>query len=177
MSVVLRKPEASEAAAMAALHVRCWQESYALIMPPEILARHDLAARLRLWRPLLVDDDMIPIAAINGGIPIGLAIAGRKRAAQIGEIDGQLTALYVATDWQGQGIGRSLLAQAARQWRERGGSSLLIEVLAENARARRFYEKLGARLLGIEHGEGRKLADAYYALEDLAKFDKDCQTR
>lgn len=134
---------------MAALHVMCWQESYAGVMPAEILAKRDFAARLQLWRQLLVDDDAITIAAFSGDSPVGLAVAGKKRAARFGGIDGQLTALYVAGDWQGQGIGRSLLAQAARQWR--------------------------ARLLEIQHGTDRAMADACYVMDDLAKFGNLCQ--
>ena len=56
--------------------------------------------------------------------------------------------LYVANlavdpDYQGQGIGRQLLAAAAQQAQERGYRLLSLHVAASNARALRLYEGVG----------------------------------
>lgn len=160
---------------MAQLHVQCWQESYAGLMPPELLAKHDFTARLALWQGLLAEQGSIIIATFDDGEVVGFAISGVNREMRFADIDGQLMALYVARRFQGRGIGKGLVSRVARQWRERGGSALLVEVLAENSDARRFYERLGGRFLGVVHGDGRLLSDAYYVVDDLAKFDKFCQ--
>jgi ribosomal protein S18 acetylase RimI-like enzyme len=175
VSAEFRRPLPTEAAAMARLHVQCWQESYAEIMPAEVLAKHDFASRLAMWQSLLADETAIVAAAFDGGSAVGFAIAGSNREKRFAAFDGQLMALYVARRFQTRGIGRGLMARAAQQWLGRGGRSLLIEVLADNVSVCRFYERLGGRFLGVVHGEGRSLSDAYYVVDDLAKFDKVCQ--
>lgn len=55
----------------------------------------------------------------------------------------QLSQLYVASSWHGRGVAQSLMDWAIERAREEGAGALLLTVWEENARARRFYEKLG----------------------------------
>lgn len=55
----------------------------------------------------------------------------------------QLSQLYVASAWHGRGIAQVLMDWAIAQARVGGAGALLLTVWEENARARRFYEKLG----------------------------------
>ncbi len=54
--------------------------------------------------------------------------------------------LYVASGWQGCGIGTALLATVLQQ----DGELRLVSTLELNAGARRFYEKRGFELLRME---------------------------
>jgi ribosomal protein S18 acetylase RimI-like enzyme len=77
----------------------------------------------------------------------------------IGFREGWIDHLYVHPDWQGRGIGPQLLAkplqyrQARRLW-----------TFQKNARARRFYEARGFRLVELTDGSGNeeKEPDALY---------------
>ena len=54
--------------------------------------------------------------------------------------------LFVQARWRSHGIGRALVTAVARQTVRRRLGSLQWGVRADNARARRFYRGLGARL-------------------------------
>ena len=169
MSIVLRRPAAEEAETLARLHIRCWHEAYAEIVPPEILARTDVAARIAAWRRSIGDASRIVVAAYDREEPVGFVIAGRREDDVFEGADGQIAALYIAASHQRRGLGSRLLAAAARQWLARGGRSLALGVLAANAGARSFYEGLGGRLVktGTYSWDGHPIPDAIYVFEDL----------
>ena len=52
--------------------------------------------------------------------------------------------LYVETTFRNSGTGVALMREVARQCVAAGGSRIKLEVLADNAGARRFYARLGA---------------------------------
>jgi GNAT superfamily N-acetyltransferase len=69
----------------------------------------------------------------------------------------ELYALYVAPAWWSTGTGRALMQRVLAEVRAEGYPRIILWVLAENARARRFYERSGFRLSGetqVLHGLG-----------------------
>ncbi|MDL0127251.1 GNAT family N-acetyltransferase [Halobacterium salinarum] len=56
---------------------------------------------------------------------------------------GVIDNLYVAPGFRGDGRGSALLTHAERELRSRGADALAIEALADNAAARRLYERRG----------------------------------
>jgi ribosomal protein S18 acetylase RimI-like enzyme len=81
----------------------------------------------------------------------------------------QVGALYVRTDRRGQGIGRALLGQAARELAGLGFSALHISVLTANRPARAFYEAMGGQEIGQRtlDEEGVLLPGTVYAWPDI----------
>jgi GNAT superfamily N-acetyltransferase len=63
----------------------------------------------------------------------------------------ELYALYVAPDWWSTGTGRALMDRVLAEVRAEGYLRIVLWVLTENARARRFYERCGFRLSGAAH--------------------------
>jgi ribosomal protein S18 acetylase RimI-like enzyme len=53
--------------------------------------------------------------------------------------------LFVREDRRGEGVGRSLIAEAARQGRSRGACFMRLDVERHNGAALRLYERLGFR--------------------------------
>ncbi len=64
--------------------------------------------------------------------------------------DGWLQRLYVLEHAWGNGVAEALHSAALEALREQGAASASLWCLAENPRARRFYEKQGWRLNGDE---------------------------
>ena len=65
---------------------------------------------------------------------------------------GWVEQLYIATDAQGQGIGRRLLDLA----KERSDGELQLWTFQVNARARRFYERNGFTIAEMTDGSGNE---------------------
>jgi ribosomal-protein-alanine N-acetyltransferase len=67
--------------------------------------------------------------------------------------------------WQGQGLGRRLLEWLERPARVAGLARILLEVRADNAGARAFYERLGYRRLAL-------LPGYYQGREDALRMER-----
>lgn len=65
----------------------------------------------------------------------------------------------VATDQQGKGHGRQMMLALHDAARKRGATRIRLRVHPDNARARRLYESLGYRDVGMEMGEVLMLLD------------------
>jgi GNAT superfamily N-acetyltransferase len=97
------------------------------------------------------------LVAVGGDDPavIGFASFGPERAVvsasypavpQAGgstALPGELYALYVTPSRWSTGIGRALMGSALAALNEAGHPRVVLWVLADNARARRFYERAG----------------------------------
>jgi ribosomal protein S18 acetylase RimI-like enzyme len=90
---------------------------------------------------------------------------------------GQVYAIYLLESWQGQGIGRQLTITLVRQLIQRGFTSLLIWVMADNP-SRRFYEALGGQRVRErrEMAGGVEVMDVAYGWLD-ARLLIDVQER
>jgi ribosomal protein S18 acetylase RimI-like enzyme len=72
--------------------------------------------------------------------PVAVLIASRLAAA-----NGHVCQVSVTPEWQGRGVGASLLVAALRSFREQGLSSATLSVTVANDRAHRLYARLGFR--------------------------------
>ena len=77
-----------------------------------------------------------------------------------GAEEAHLDLFAVDRAWQGQGLGRRLLEWLERPARVAGLARIVLEVRADNAGARAFYERLGYRPLALLPGyyQGREAA-------------------
>ena len=143
----------SDAAELARVHVQSWRETYAGILPRAYLQRMSTPLHARRWRARLLRMNEITLAAEG---PDGLVgyVSGHwgRGGAQAGAREGEITTLYVLKTDQGAGVGRALMTAAARTLAGMGAQSLVVWVLAENVKARGFYERLGG-VLGDTRGE------------------------
>lgn len=172
MTIRLARVSPEEAEAFAALHVACWREAYRSMVPDSLLAGVTPAVRLPIWQAALDDPARIVLGGYDSTGPVGFVMAGVALEPLFDGIDGHIQALYVTASYYRQGIGRRLLAATARGWLATGGQTLALGVLADNVRARRFYEALGGRLVktGTYDWDGHQLDDAIYVFENLKQL-------
>lgn len=175
MTIRIGRPDPEEADGLAALHIRCWREAYRDFVPAEILDRAGIEKRRAVWRAALGDPQRIVLAAYGGDSPVGFIMAGTPLEQLFDDMDGHVPALYVAASHYRLGLGRRLLGRAAQEWAAAGGRSLALGVLADNLRARDFYEALGGRLVrsGVFDWDGHLMPDAVYVFENLAALAAD----
>ncbi len=67
-----------------------------------------------------------------------------------GDVPVEVRRLYVGAAWHGTGLARRLMAAAAAAASERSADVVWLGVWEHNAKARRFYEKLGFEIVGTQ---------------------------
>jgi ribosomal protein S18 acetylase RimI-like enzyme len=152
---LIRRETADDAEAVAVVHVRAWRAGYAGIVPDEVLARLNPAAwaqRRRDFDTAAGDHPFTTLVAEDAGAVIGFITFGPYRNNQ--DPDdlvpgcGEVLSTYVEPARWSTGVGRDLMAEALPGLRDQGFAEVRIWVLADNARARRFYERVGLRADG-----------------------------
>lgn len=139
---LIREAEAGDAAAIAKVHVASWRTTYRGVLPDGFLESLGEPHYTERWRRTLEDPTNRVYVAENAEGVIGFSSGGRERAGETG-YGGELYAIYLLQEAQGHGHGRRLVQAVVGGLRELGLHDMIVWVLRENARARRFYETLG----------------------------------
>jgi ribosomal protein S18 acetylase RimI-like enzyme len=164
--VQLRLANLDDARGIAEVHVCTWQSAYREIIPDEVLDALSVEQRAGRWDEILRGGQTLNwIAAVDRRI-VGFAGVGPGRDADAAAgSTGELYALYVSTGCWRQGVGQALCQRAFTSLVELGYREVTAWVLADNARARAFYERIGLRRDGAEKKEsygGRELREVRY---------------
>lgn len=107
------------------------------------------------------------------GTIVGFAAGGKERSGAYLVYDGELYAIYLLEEVQGQGIGKALVKQVAQSLLDRGYHSMLVLVLAENS-ARYFYETLGAVQIHteLETIAGERYEEVVYGWKSIKRLNE-----
>ena len=166
----IRRAGIPDARAIAEIVVAGWQAAYRGLMPRQFLDSLSVAGREAAWREMLARDceGGIPAwLAIRHGRAVGFVSSGPPRDEDVSLPAAEVYAIYVLPEaWRG-GVGRALLETATGHWRARGTGTLVLWVLDDNDRARRFYEAMGWRPDGgrqLLEIAGAKLHELRYRL-------------
>ncbi|WP_432904712.1 N-acetyltransferase family protein [Micromonospora matsumotoense] len=148
--LTIRREGPDDAEAIARVHIHGWQAGYAGIMPAEVLVRLNPVAWAQRRRDVGTADPEHPFTTLLAeidGVPAGFTTFGPYRNNQDrGDLDptyGELLAIYVEPAHWGDGTARALFTAARDGLAANGWREYRVWVLADNARARRFYERAG----------------------------------
>ena len=174
MPISLRPARPGDAAAIAKVHVETWRAAYAGIVPDTYLVSMTESKQALMWNNMIrraaAPEAVLAAEStdVPGGRIVGFGSCGGARGQSGG---GEIFTLYVAPDWQGQGIGRLLLEALFVQLHGSGLNQAVIWVLSGNP-ARFFYEALGGRRIAErkERFAGVDLAEAGYTWSDLGAW-------
>lgn len=168
----LRRAVPADAAAIGALHVASWRETYAGLVPNRMLAALSVEARTAMWNGVLDDPSggTAVFVTEDAGRIVGFGACGGQRddALLAAGFSGEIGAIYVLGTHQGRGLGRSIMAATAQLLTDRGQSALSLWVLRGNAPARAFYARLGGEMVGEKTDEG--LVEVAYGWRDLSRL-------
>jgi ribosomal protein S18 acetylase RimI-like enzyme len=162
----VRPAQLSDADAIAEIQVRTWQAAYAGTMPADLLAGLDVgefAARNRRWIEGRTPPGEILVAevveAATPGPPagdppgpgamqpvvVGFSMLGSYRDTDgtRDERAGEVFAIYVSPAHWSTGAGYALMRASVGHLAAHGCTEARLWVLADNPRARRFYERFG----------------------------------
>ncbi|MFF4501149.1 GNAT family N-acetyltransferase [Streptomyces sp. NPDC001401] len=137
---------------VAEIRVGGWQTAYRGIIPQSYLDAMSVTedAERRRMRFLQGNPGVVNLIAELDGEIAGWACHGPYRDGEVTTGDAELYAIYVDPKRYGAGIGPALIQESIRLCATVGHDRMLLWVLEENARARRFYERSGFRTDGTE---------------------------
>lgn len=148
---VIRPAGPADAEAIARVHVRSWQVAYEHIFGRDTLAALSVEERRRAWLPVLAapGPGAVTLVAEEAGEMAGFAGGGPPRDADLDPARTvELYAIYLAPERWGSGIGSLLMEALLERLAAGGPEEVVLWVLEDNARARRFYERAGWRADG-----------------------------
>jgi len=149
MALTIRSAAERDLTAVAHLHVRSRAAAYAGFVPAAALEAVPASSMVDYWteRWRYERDTHQMTVAAEGDEVIGFTYLGPDEEPDTGI----LHAIHVAPDVQGRGVGRALMADALEKLTAGGWRQAVLWVLADNTRARGFYERGG----WVLDGEGR----------------------
>ncbi len=175
----IRAAVVHDAPVMGRVMVAAWLSAHRGQMPDTAWQRRvdewtpDVSARG--WARLLTEQaegdparGVLLVAEDDSGDPVALVL-GTEAEYDTSGSTAKIDALYVLPDRQGEGLGRRLLQEAARELATLGFSVLHIGVLTANLPARGFYAAMGGHEIGQRtfDEEGHLLAESVYAWPDI----------
>ena len=146
---IIRPARADEAEAIVDAHAAAWDATLGGLIGrqlDDLAPRSERVARMRAGLAAPPEDAAVLVAESEG------AIAGMGVVRDLGDGSGEVRDLYVVPDAWGTGVASTLLHALAEWLTQRGASRASLWVAADNARARRFYEREGWRLADEERG-------------------------
>lgn len=151
----VRSAKEADARGIARVHIASWRMAYAGIMPDELLASLDPAARAKDWEQELRDGTGTAIVAVRAEEVLGFSYFSETRDDDAGDKVAEIQAIYVHPLHWRSGYGRQLLADSLSRLKTLGFDTVTLWVLSENDSARRFYNAMGFREDGAtkEHPE------------------------
>jgi GNAT superfamily N-acetyltransferase len=147
--ITIREATVEDAHAIAMVHVATWQNSYADILPPDVLAGLSVESRTAMWEKGLSQHrgiNFLYVAENSAKEVIGFAGGGQAHD-DIKGFAGELRVIYILESYQGLGIGRRLFEIAIGRLIDEGITSMLVWIFKDSP-YRGFYERLGGELIG-----------------------------
>lgn len=177
----IEEADVSDAPAIAQLYVACWQDSYKRLLPAEVLDNLDVERRADSWERILSsrdENEATFVARLDGDV-IGVIDVGPEQTGDL-DVDGEITALYVAKAHRGTGLSLELVKKGAEALRGFGFTSASAWVFEDNDRARAFFENLGGNALDYRDEvmlEGNVLSEMPYVWVNLVELEEKCGNR
>lgn len=104
------------------------------------------AVRRALYEEWLAEPGAFALVAETGGRPVGYAVVATRSAEETWATTdrvAELQTLAVLPEQRGRGIGTRLVERMHEELAARGVGQFTVSVIASNADAMRFYERLG----------------------------------
>lgn len=168
MNVRVRDMTVGDCEAVATIRVRGWQYAYAGLMPQTHLDAMSVEEDTAKRRAMLAEGGgrVTHVIAEHEGEVVGWGCYGPSRDESAGH--SELYAIYVLPEQLSLGVGRALMDELTGRAVAAGFRRMLLWVLKENARVRRFYEKAGFAPDGTEEPfdvDGVAVPEVRYARE------------
>ncbi|MFE1599608.1 GNAT family N-acetyltransferase [Methylobacterium sp. ID0610] len=143
--VSIRRARQDDAEMLSEVFDAAWREAYQGIIPGVALDRM-LARRGPAWWRSTAGRNRPLVVLEVGEAVVGYVSYGRCRDRAL-KAEGEIDEIYLAPSYQGLGYGRRLFNAVRNDLRDRDVARIAVWSLADNHRARDFYEHLGGQVV------------------------------
>lgn len=166
----IRDAVPNDAPGIAKVHVLTWQSAYQGLIPNSYLQTLSISKRIESWTNQLhsTSEGMRYLVAEIEDEIVGFATVGKNEDGDSSSELGELYAIYVLPDKQGNGIGSGLLKAGIDFLKGEYFKTATLWVLEANQASRRWYESRGWEIEGTLKIEDRgtfQLHEIRYALD------------
>ncbi|MBI3296485.1 MAG: GNAT family N-acetyltransferase [Deltaproteobacteria bacterium] len=171
MAISIRKATAEDTREMARVHVDTWRSTYAGIVPQDFLDGLNYEDRAAMWARILKENRPhwhVVVAVTETGRIVGFSSGGKNRTEGT-PFEGEVYAIYVDKEYQGQGIGAQLFQRSLEELRSKNLKTAMVWSLDANP-YRTFYESMGGKAV-LERDQnvgGKHLPETAYGWGDLS---------
>ncbi|HXR23625.1 MAG TPA: GNAT family N-acetyltransferase [Acidimicrobiales bacterium] len=154
MAPLVREAQTADAAEIAMAHIRSWQVGYAGIISGDFLRDLDLdlPRRTTRWQTLILgaeaEGSFVLVGEAEGEVAGWLSGGPCRGEGSEESALGEVYGCYVDPERWRQGVGSALMLAGLERLAGAGYSQAVLWVLADNSRARAFYERHGWRADG-----------------------------
>ena len=168
MEVIIKPAKPEDAPAIARVNIASWQSTYRGL----IAMRFD--EYLKKWNNIISrgEENFCFVAENESGEVIGYACGGENTHAKF-SFRGELFAIYLLREYQGQRIGKKLFMRSIEEFKKRNIPSFLLFVLSSNTHSRKFYESFkpdftADEMITIDNGQYCDLCYGWSSLSILS---------
>ncbi len=145
MKPIIRPMTLADAPAVASLHIRSWQVAYRGILPDSVLQELNYNEQLARRQAQMSDPNNPAqnwVCEHEQRVRAWVAV-GPARGTDLGPDAVELYALYAHPNDFGKGFGRALIQHSLAHARSVHATEIVLWVLTDNLRSRRFYTAAG----------------------------------
>lgn len=161
--LLIRKVKYEDIEQIVDINIKDWKKIYKGIIDDDILNNLDRDKKIKKWKKSYNSGNVI-VAECTEKI-VGYCRYDENATSDNIDIDSEIIALYVDCEKIGNGIGKKLVEYVVKDLKNKNKSKMIIWCLEKNYNARKFYEKMGGKLLTNEkffEKEGRKYKEVGY---------------
>lgn len=161
--ISIRKVKYEDIEQIVDINIKDWKKVYRGIIDDDILDNLNRDKKIKKWQKHYNIGNVI--VAEKAGEVIGYCRYDDNAEYENRDIDSEIIALYVDCDKLGREVGRKLVEYVINDLKIKNKSKMIIWCLEKNKNARKFYEKIGGRLIDDEKYfeiEGREYKEVGY---------------
>ena len=143
--ILIRKAKYDDIEQMADININDWKKVYKGIISQKILDNLNREERIQKWQQSFNFEKTI--VAEQNGVVLGYCRYEDNVVHDENDIDSEIIAIYVDYERIGKGIGRKLVEHVIDIFKKQKKNKMVIWCLEENLNARKFYEKMGGKLI------------------------------
>lgn len=139
---MIRRAVSEDANRIAEIHVSSWQAAYESMIPADYLSGLSVERRESMWKRVINQTKDPVFVSMEGDQMVGFCHVTASRDADADRC-AEITAIYVDPPFWRRGHGPALCGAAIAYAEKDAFNEISLWVIAENQRARDFYERMG----------------------------------